>query len=130
MSLESHIQETVKAAVREALERDLPAHLARAGKPTDPEQCRSIKGTAEYLGVTPACVRERINEGQLETIRLGKYVLIPHSSVQKMIARQLDRKRFARDQTEPVTGTDMDDEINEALGLSTTKKKARPSRRA
>lgn len=128
MTLEAHIRETVRSAVREALERDLPAHLARVGEPVDPDKCRSIADTAEYLGVTVACVRERINEGQLETIRLGKYVLIPHSSVQQMITRQLDRKRFKRDQRPPVTGTDMDDEINEALGLaprSAAKKKAR-----
>lgn len=138
MSLESQIREAVRAAVSEALERDLPAHLSRLAKPVDPEQCRSIKDTAEYLGVTVSCVRERISAGELETIRLGKYVLIPHRSVQALITRQLDRKRFARDQSSAGEASDMDDEINAALGLTSpstrakraSKKEARPTRRA
>lgn len=125
MTLESQIRETVAAAVRDALERNLPAHLARITQPADPEKCRSVADTAEYLGVTQSCVRERIKEGELETIRLGRYLLIPHSSVQKMVARQLDRKRFQRDQAPIEVVSDMDDEINEALGLSPAKKKAR-----
>lgn len=117
MSLEASIKELVEAAVRESLDRHLPALLAEASRPVEPTKCRSIADTAEYLGVTPSCIKERINEGQLETIRLGKYVLVPHSSVQALVVRELERQRYLRRRV-GIEGSDMDAEINEALGLA------------
>lgn len=119
MTLDQAVQAAVEQSVRRVLERELPPQLARVSQAPDPDRLRSIEETAEYLGVTPACVRERLKAGELQAVSLGKYRRIPHKSIQELIARQLDRERFARGQAGNIAPENVDADISAALGLTT-----------
>ncbi len=118
MSLDDALRQTVEETVRQVLTRELPPQLARVSQAPDPDRLRSIEETAEYLGVTPACVRERLKAGELQAVSLGKYRRIPHKSIQELIARQLDRERFARGQAGNIAPENVDADISAALGLT------------
>lgn len=120
MTLESHIQELVGEAVKAALARELPPLLAGVEAPVDPDRGYNVQQAAERLGVTPSAIRERVYAGELESIRVGKYLVIPHRSIQAFVTRELARARIARDQAaRPQVDADgIDDDISQALGLS------------
>jgi len=133
MTLDQAVQAAVERSVRRVLERELPPQLARVSQAPDPDRLRSIEETAEYLGVTAACVKERLKAGDLQAVNLGKYRRIPHRSIQEFIARELDRARFTR-QAASVAPERVDSDISAALGITPpsvprrrqTKKGARP----
>ena len=113
MTLEQHIEQLVGQAVRSALARELPDRLLV--EETDPDRVYSYAEAAEYLGVTEACVRERVRGGDLWTIQLGKYVKVPQRAISEYIERQRLHQRFERDQRASVLPHDTPDEIADLL---------------
>ena len=137
MSLDASIQPLVAEAVRSSLERELPALLAKFEQPPDPAKTFTVKEAAEFLSVTPTCIRERLRDGSLHAIRLGKYSLIPYQSIRDLVLNELERARLQKDQEQRAReelafeDDEIDDDIAEALGLTTPSvRKARPARRA
>lgn len=137
MSLDASIQHLVAEAVRSSLERELPALLAKFEQPPDPAKTFTVKEAAEFLSVTPTCIRERLRDGSLHAIRLGKYSLIPYQSIRDLVLNELERARLQKDQEKRAReelafeDDEIDDDIAEALGLTTPSvRKARPTRRA
>lgn len=137
MSLDASIQHLVAEAVRSSLERELPALLAKFEQPPDPAKTFTVKEAAEFLSVTPACIRERLRDGSLHSIRVGKYALIPYASIRDLVLNELERARLQKDQEKRAReelafeDDEIDDDIAEALGLTTPSvRKARPTRRA
>lgn|GEM_PF-3510842 len=137
MSLDASIQHLVAEAVRSSLERELPALLAKFEQPPDPAKTFTVKEAAEFLSVTPTCIRERLRDGSLHAIRLGKYSLIPYQSIRDLVLNELERARLQKDQEQRAReelafeDDEIDDDIAEALGLTTPSvRKARPTRRA
>lgn len=137
MSLDASIQHLVAEAVRSSLERELPALLAKFEQPPDPAKTFTVKEAAEFLSVTPTCIRERLRDGSLHAIRLGKYSLIPYQSIRDLVLNELERARLQKDQEQRAReelafeDDEIDDDIAEALGLTTPSvRKARPARRA
>jgi len=137
VSLDASIQHLVAEAVRSSLERELPALLAKFEQPPDPAKTFTVKEAAEFLSVTPTCIRERLRDGSLHAIRLGKYSLIPYQSIRDLVLNELERARLQKDQEQRAReelafeDDEIDDDIAEALGLTTPSvRKARPARRA
>lgn len=131
MSLDASIQHLVAEAVRSSLERELPALLAKFERPPDPAKTFTLKEAAEFLGVPPSCVRERLREGSLHSIRVGKYALIPYASIRDLVLNELERVRLERERFEaaPDPDEEIDDDIAVALGLAVPRpgmRKARP----
>jgi excisionase family DNA binding protein len=137
VSLDASIQHLVGEAVRASLERELPTLLAKFEQPPDPAKTFTVKEAAEFLSVTPTCIRERLRDGSLHAIRLGKYSLIPYQSIRDLVLNELERARLQKDQEQRAReelafeDDEIDDDIAEALGLTTPSvRKARPARRA
>lgn len=145
MTLDQAIRDAVDDAVGKALARELPQHLQhmQAAPAPDPDRCLSLEDAAAHLGVTVDTVRARIDAGELVAIKLGRYPVVPLASIRSLIARELDRQRFAADQGRAAAAavtlhSPIDPEIAEMLGLqqapprrervSTTAKKQRGRR--
>lgn len=133
MTLEQSIQSTVEEAVRRALEQQLPHLLAGLTLPPDPDKGYTVPEAAQYLRVTTSCIKERLKAGELDAIKLGRYLVIPHSSIQALVARELAKARANHLPTAHLDLDGVDDDITRELGLTaprrTTKKKAPQERR-
>lgn len=127
MSLDAALRVAVAAAVAEAVQRELALQFARFEQPPDLAKTFSVREAADFLGVSQSCIRERVREGRLHTIQLGKYARVPYVSIRDYVLSELERRRA---QSTPDLGAffdedGIDDDISQALGLSPAKKKPR-----
>ena len=51
------------------------------------EQVRTIRETAEELGLSPATIRSWIRQRKIGYVRLGRAVRIPASEIQRLVER-------------------------------------------
>lgn len=99
MTLESDLRDLIREATKLAIRDEVPAILRehikqlveRDERATDRGAALSTVDAAEYVGVSPATIREWVNAGQLRAQRAGRVLKVRRGDLDAFLARAAPR---------------------------------------
>jgi excisionase family DNA binding protein len=90
----------VRASLREEIGRTFPKHeqqgsaSPRRVDPEMPRQAVSIREAARLLSISPRTIHNYIASNAIRTVRVGRRVLVPLKSVNKIVSKGIFKKQI------------------------------------